>query len=201
MTKTLQLKDRFTAEAAKYKQLEQSIWRHAYDALDEAIEGGRILTGVKDKIEHGQWLPWLKAHEIANERASENMRCFQHRKQLLRDRETRGGSASLNQAFKLMAGKGQRPKRKKMGGSSARKGKAEAEIYQPNNNGLPSGKIHKPGKRPVKDQIWTKWIDWLRQFSDSRHQDQVKAWVHGWTDPSVTLDDTGRIIRARLLFT
>jgi DUF3102 family protein len=40
-------------------------------ALEYAIEAGEILTEVKDKLKHGEWLPWLADYTSISERTAQ----------------------------------------------------------------------------------------------------------------------------------
>jgi Protein of unknown function (DUF3102) len=96
----------FPAEAAKINKLHDAVIRHANMALNKAIEIGGLLTTVKNKLEHGEWLPWLKANVPFHQTvASHYMRCFDQRGKL-------SNVLSLTEAYGLMAGKGQRPIRR-----------------------------------------------------------------------------------------
>jgi len=95
--------------AKKIRQLHESVLRHARHALDEAIRIGGLLVKVKDKLEHGQWLPWLKSNVPFHENTARNyMRCFENRA-LLKSTNV----VDLSEAYALIAGTGQREKPKR----------------------------------------------------------------------------------------
>ena len=71
------------------KSVEQILKLHAeiLDAvrtsLPKAIKIGELLTGIKDKMEHGQWLPWVQKNLPFAERTVRNYcRCFAERDKL-----------------------------------------------------------------------------------------------------------------------
>jgi hypothetical protein len=48
-----------------------------------AIQAGALLIEAKEKLEHGQWLPWLKANcEISERTAQQYMRLARHRDEI-----------------------------------------------------------------------------------------------------------------------
>jgi Protein of unknown function (DUF3102) len=68
--------------AFDYGQLPGNDWKFIQDARDEirqlgkqTVEGiveiGRLLTEVKARLPHGQWLPWLEANTIVSARQSQ----------------------------------------------------------------------------------------------------------------------------------
>jgi hypothetical protein len=119
MKKQLQPLHRFQDEAAIIVKLHDEIIGLAKDALVKAIEVGDQLTKVKNKLKHGEWLPWLESNVPFTDRtANEYMRCFARRKQLKLEM-----ISSLADARALIAGTGQR---KKSGKSKSSKRKTNA---------------------------------------------------------------------------
>jgi hypothetical protein len=70
------------APAFDYGQLSGDDWKFVEDARDEIrrlgkqtveaiCEIGRLLTEVKQRLPHGQWLPWLKAEFAWSERTAQ----------------------------------------------------------------------------------------------------------------------------------
>ena len=48
--------------------------------VQDAIRAGEILTNIREKVGHGNFLPWLKANCAFSERSAQNyMRLFRHR--------------------------------------------------------------------------------------------------------------------------
>jgi hypothetical protein len=126
----------FPEEAKKINQLHASVLKHARHALDEAIQIGGLLGKVKDKLEHGQWLPWLEANvPFTIMTANQYLRCFENREQLKLK-----NVLSLSEAYRLMAGTGQRQKRQE----------SDAEQTQPEPREEPESGSKKP---PVKNII------------------------------------------------
>jgi hypothetical protein len=101
----------FQDAAKEIRELHQSVMNRGramvkvgQTMLKEAIRLGEILSKVKGKLEHGQWLPWLNANVSFHQtQANRYMRCFEKRDKL---------SATLNlaEALALIAGTGERPK-------------------------------------------------------------------------------------------
>ena len=61
--------------AARIRSEHEAVGRSARNALDHASACGQMLIEAKDQLEHGEWLPWLKAHcEIPPRTASHYMR-------------------------------------------------------------------------------------------------------------------------------
>src|SRR5262245_37253661 len=101
-----QLQVKFPEAAKKIRHLHESVVQRARDALKEAIEIGGILTKVKQELEHGEWLPWLTANVPFDERTAQRyMSCHANRARLKNDTVS-----DLTDAYRLMAGKGQRAK-------------------------------------------------------------------------------------------
>jgi hypothetical protein len=67
-------------------------------SLTKAIKIGEILTGIKNKIEHGQWLPWIQNNFAFTDRTARNyMRCFD-----ARDRLKLENVSDLSDAYTLL---------------------------------------------------------------------------------------------------
>ena len=52
--------------------LHQSIVDYARLSLDNAITIGEILSGIKDTLKHGEWLPWIEQYAPFAERTARN---------------------------------------------------------------------------------------------------------------------------------
>jgi len=52
----------FDEAARKIRELCDEIFSAARMSVDRAIEIGGLLVGVKERLEHGQWLPWLASN-------------------------------------------------------------------------------------------------------------------------------------------
>ena len=75
----------------------------ARSALEYALEAGRLLVEAKSQVEHGEWLPWLKANFEGGERNARNyMRLARHMPELEANRQ-RSADLSIDAALKLLA--------------------------------------------------------------------------------------------------
>lgn len=54
--------------AGRIKSAHKSITEHARNIIDRAIEAGDALNQAKVKLDHGQWLAWLKTNCELSER-------------------------------------------------------------------------------------------------------------------------------------
>lgn len=71
----------------------------ARTSLDKAIRIGELLTWIKSRLAHGQWLPWLKANIPFAERTARNyMRCHAERERL-----KSASVADLGEAYRLLS--------------------------------------------------------------------------------------------------
>ena len=73
------------SETAKSEitRLHSEILEAARTSVDKAIRIGELLTQEKDKLDHGQWLPWLKANvPFTRATAANYMRCWERREEL-----------------------------------------------------------------------------------------------------------------------
>jgi Protein of unknown function (DUF3102) len=76
--------------------------RHAHiitlglEALSEALAIGEDLTKQKAKLKHGEWLPWLEANVLFEQKTAwRYMKCYEHRDKL-------GSVPNLSDAYKLI---------------------------------------------------------------------------------------------------
>ncbi len=87
------------ATVIEITRLHGEIISAAKSSLQKAKRIGELLTQQKEKLEHGQWLPWLKANlPISQQTASNYMRIF-------RDWETVKllNVGNLSEAYRLLA--------------------------------------------------------------------------------------------------
>lgn len=64
-------------------KLHAEILDAARTSLPKAIKIGELLTGLKDKMEHGQWLPWIQKNLSFSDRtAARYIKCFSERDRL-----------------------------------------------------------------------------------------------------------------------
>lgn len=55
----------------------------AGEAIRHGIECGRLLAAAKDRLAHGQWLPWLEDNTTFSHRTAQRwMRCLEHSERL-----------------------------------------------------------------------------------------------------------------------
>lgn len=66
-------------------RLHKEILKLAKGSLEKAITVGRLLTRIKDKLDHGEWLPWLKANisVFSESTAKRYIRCYENRDAIL----------------------------------------------------------------------------------------------------------------------
>jgi len=91
----------FSAEAAEIRKLHTELLGHVRITIKQAIRIGELLTAVKEGLEHGRWLPWLKANVEFHERTARRyIRVFENREQLKTD-----SVSDLTDAYRLLADK------------------------------------------------------------------------------------------------
>ncbi len=68
-------------EITTVKRLHAAVTKNARDSRDKAIQIGEVLTGIKESLQHGDWLPWLTANlsEITPRTAQNYMRVWTNR--------------------------------------------------------------------------------------------------------------------------
>lgn len=72
-----------TQSIKQIRKLHGEIFEAARTSLPKAIRIGELLTGIKDKMEHGQWLPWIQKNLLFSERTAQNyIRCFDEKDRL-----------------------------------------------------------------------------------------------------------------------
>jgi hypothetical protein len=75
----------------------------AADAIAHAIEAGQLLLQAKDKVEHGEWLPWLTEHcERSERQAQRYMKIATRLPALLEANPTRASDLSIRGALALL---------------------------------------------------------------------------------------------------
>jgi len=103
-----ELTNQFQNEAIRLRELHVSMIAHARKIGAEAIEAGDTLMRVKAGLDHGEWLPWLKANVQFSARTAEKyMRCYERRDELKAKFES-DSNFSLSDAYALIEGTGQR---------------------------------------------------------------------------------------------
>jgi len=91
-----------TATAAKMNAIRQA------DVVSRAIKAGELLKQAKGKVEHGQWVPWLKNDcELSVRTAQRYMKWADDKPKLekiCREKNVTMSLLALNQASKLLRG-------------------------------------------------------------------------------------------------
>jgi hypothetical protein len=76
----------------------------AQDAVNKAIEVGRLLAEAKDQVRHGEWAGWVAENCSFGLRQSQKyMKAYGHREQILEQMRTEGAHLSLNGAMAQLA--------------------------------------------------------------------------------------------------
>src|SRR5690242_671326 len=57
--------------AARINEAHDRASTSARSTIEAAMEAGRLLIQAKDQIDHGDWLPWLKANTSVSERTAQ----------------------------------------------------------------------------------------------------------------------------------
>lgn len=96
---TLQKKPISSSPVPEINRLHTEIVSAAKSSLTKAIRIGELLARQKEKLQHGQWLPWLKSNASFSERTAQNyLRVFERRKEL-----KSASVADLGEAYRLLA--------------------------------------------------------------------------------------------------
>lgn len=78
--------------------LHNNILDHARTSIDKAIRIGELLAGIKNELNHGQWLPWLGDYVSFSERTAQRyLFCFDNREKIKNDNVT-----DLTDAYSLL---------------------------------------------------------------------------------------------------
>jgi hypothetical protein len=89
--------------AARIVVEHQAVSTALKDSVRHAITAGELLVEAKDKVGHGNWLPWLRDHCTISERTAQlYMRCAKNREAI--EDQIRNGVAdlSLNEAAAML---------------------------------------------------------------------------------------------------
>ena len=85
-------------DIAEINKLHQELQELATDALDRAIHLGELLSKAKNRVPHGQWLPWLTRNVAFSDRTARNyMRIFENRAAL-----KSANVSDLGEAYQLL---------------------------------------------------------------------------------------------------
>jgi hypothetical protein len=90
--------------AAKINAHHQHCVEAAGQALEHAKHAGELLTLAKDKVTHGDWLPWLKANVPFSEKTAQNyMRVAREWTRLTGGKSATVADLTLRQALEVLA--------------------------------------------------------------------------------------------------
>jgi DNA modification methylase len=99
MKKNLKGKETTKEVTQKIKKLYQRLVDYYKLSLTDAIEIGRLLSLQRDKLKHGQWIPWVKENLPFSVRSARNyISLYKNRAKLKRERV-----ADLSAAYKVLA--------------------------------------------------------------------------------------------------
>lgn len=88
-----------SSSVAEIIRLHGQILDAARTSLDNAIRIGELLVQEKARLNHGEWLPWLKGHVPFSDRTARNyMQCYEQR-----DRLKMESVSDLTSAYRLLA--------------------------------------------------------------------------------------------------
>ena len=91
--------DKLASEINKEAKLAE---QHAMQAVNHALNAGRLLTEAKEQCPHGQWLPWMAENFEGSARTAQGyMRLFEHRDALANPQ--RVAHLSVREALKMLA--------------------------------------------------------------------------------------------------
>ncbi|MHC1767692.1 MAG: MT-A70 family methyltransferase [Verrucomicrobiia bacterium] len=85
--------------AAEINQLHADICGMGRKTVEMVIRIGELLTGEKAKLQHGEWLPWVRENLEFSERTSRNYISVYQRRDTLKTANV----ADLSDAYKLLA--------------------------------------------------------------------------------------------------
>ncbi len=87
-----------SGEANEIARLHGEITSRAHDIITDSIQIGKLLTQAKDRLHHGEWLPWVRKSLPFSERTARvYMRIFRER-----DRIKSAAAADLRSALRLI---------------------------------------------------------------------------------------------------
>ena len=89
--------------AARIKAEHEAVSVALKDSVRHAITAGELLIEAKDKVGHGQWLPWLRDHCTISERTAQlYMRCARNREAIEANTQC-VADLTLNEAAAMLA--------------------------------------------------------------------------------------------------
>lgn len=87
-----------TSIVSEIRALHVGILEHASESIHMGIKIGELLTTQKEKLKHGEWLPWIEHNMPFAERTARNyIRLYNERESLLRHQ-----IADLTEAYKWL---------------------------------------------------------------------------------------------------
>ena len=94
--------------AAKIRAEHGKATASAINALEHAVKAGRLLIEAKGAVDHGKWLPWLKANcpEISDRTVQAYMQVAKHAPKLLEDKSAAAAHLTLSAALKKLTKSG-----------------------------------------------------------------------------------------------
>ncbi len=98
MTDALQKNDLKNA-ATEIHKLHGEIGGYIKIGLEKGVRIGEILVGVKGKLPHGEFLPWIKNNALFKERSARNYMNLYKNRDVLKSASV----ADLNSAYKLLS--------------------------------------------------------------------------------------------------
>jgi len=88
---------------AQILKLHGEILDAARTSLPKAIKIGELLAGIKNKLEHGQWLPWIQKNLSFSERTAQNYLRFFEEKDRLKNAAIADFPLSVSGALALLS--------------------------------------------------------------------------------------------------
>lgn len=88
-------------EIEEIRQLHGEINALARTSLEKAIRVGELLTNIKSRLSHGEWLPWIKENLPFTERTARNYIRLHENRELLKSETI----SDLTDAYKLLTAK------------------------------------------------------------------------------------------------
>jgi Protein of unknown function (DUF3102) len=154
---------RFDDQAKEANLLHETMTGFAQKTVQYAIRLGEILCGVKDSLEHGQWLPWVQENLAFSERTAQNYMAVFNRREDIKSESV----ADLGSAYKIIS-------------------------CHSSSNGSPTPRhrIHltsdtPPTNKEIDDAFYDSWPEvfdmYLSRFPETRHPRVVQL-ITEWLD-------------------
>lgn len=88
---------RLPEQEREISALHEKLVRSARTSLEDAMRIGELLCDVKETLDHGQWLPWVKGLPFSRQTADNYRRVFENKKMLS------VGKMDLVEAYRALA--------------------------------------------------------------------------------------------------